>query len=79
MQDGGPGALTPLQVRLGGAVLTSGVADLKSHAPMREDSRFRIGSMTKPFVATAPRTSSPAPTGPTPTRAARWPACSSSG
>uniref|UniRef100_A0AAU2VEQ7 Beta-lactamase family protein n=1 Tax=Streptomyces sp. NBC_00003 TaxID=2903608 RepID=A0AAU2VEQ7_9ACTN len=51
-QDGGPGALIALQDRLGGAVLTSGVADLKSHAPMRGDSRFRIGSMTKPFVAT---------------------------
>ncbi|MFE9557292.1 serine hydrolase domain-containing protein [Streptomyces sp. NPDC006703] len=51
-QDGGPGALVALGDRPGGAVLTSGVADVKSRAPMRGDSRFRIGSMTKPFVAT---------------------------
>ncbi|WP_406510542.1 serine hydrolase domain-containing protein [Streptomyces sp. NBC_00212] len=51
-RDGGPGALVALGGRPGGAVLTSGVADVKSHAPMRGDSRFRIGSMTKPFVAT---------------------------
>ncbi|MFI6689836.1 serine hydrolase domain-containing protein [Streptomyces sp. NPDC050485] len=51
-KDGGPGALIALQRGPGGAVLTSGVADVKSHAPMRRDSRFRIGSMTKPFVAT---------------------------
>ncbi|KIF79199.1 D-alanyl-D-alanine carboxypeptidase [Streptomyces sp. 150FB] len=51
-EDGGPGALVALQGRPGGTVLTSGVADVRSHAPMRGDSRFRIGSMTKPFVAT---------------------------
>ncbi|MEU3370335.1 serine hydrolase domain-containing protein [Streptomyces sp. NPDC006711] len=51
-KDGGPGALVALRGRAGGAVLTSGVADVKSHAPMRADNRFRIGSMTKPFVAT---------------------------
>jgi len=51
-KDGGPGALVALRDRPGGTVLTSGVADVKSHAPMRGDSRFRIGSMTKPFVAT---------------------------
>ena len=51
-QDGGPGALVALGAGAGGAVLTSGVADVKSRAPMRGDSRFRIGSMTKPFVAT---------------------------
>jgi D-alanyl-D-alanine carboxypeptidase len=33
-------------------VLTSGVADVRSGAPVHRDSRFRIGSMTKPFVAT---------------------------
>ncbi|MFD7340267.1 serine hydrolase domain-containing protein [Streptomyces violascens] len=51
-KDGAPGALVALGSRSGAAVLTSGVADMKSHAPVRGDSRFRIGSMTKPFVAT---------------------------
>ncbi|OPF76720.1 D-alanyl-D-alanine carboxypeptidase [Streptomyces antioxidans] len=51
--DGAPGALVEVWHRHGsGTVLTSGVANVKSHAPMRRDSRFRIGSMTKPFVAT---------------------------
>jgi D-alanyl-D-alanine carboxypeptidase len=50
--DGGPGALVEVRDRRGSAVLTRGVADVKSHAPVRRDSRFRIGSMTKPFVAT---------------------------
>ncbi|MFQ6144493.1 serine hydrolase domain-containing protein [Streptomyces seoulensis] len=50
--DGAPGALVATRDRRGGAVLTSGVADVDSQAPVRGDSRFRIGSMTKPFVAT---------------------------
>ncbi|MFA1546942.1 serine hydrolase domain-containing protein [Actinomadura chokoriensis] len=50
--DGGPGALLHLRDRRGGTVLTSGVADVNSRAPVPRDSRFRIGSMTKPFVAT---------------------------
>ncbi|MCL8009669.1 serine hydrolase [Streptomyces sp. AS02] len=50
--DGGPGALVEVRDRTGGVVLTSGVADVRSGAPVRRDSRFRIGSMTKPFVAT---------------------------
>ncbi|MFC4463500.1 serine hydrolase domain-containing protein [Streptomyces xiangluensis] len=50
--DGGPGALVEVRDRRGSTVLTSGVADVKSHAPVRRDSRFRIGSMTKTFVAT---------------------------
>ncbi|WP_031486075.1 serine hydrolase domain-containing protein [Streptomyces bicolor] len=50
--DGGPGALVEVRDRTGSAVLTSGVADVRSGAPVRRDSRFRIGSMTKPFVAT---------------------------
>ncbi|GAA3365771.1 hypothetical protein GCM10017744_069830 [Streptomyces antimycoticus] len=51
--DGAPGALVEVRNRHGGSsVLTSGVADVKSHAPVRRDSRFRIGSVTKPFVAT---------------------------
>jgi D-alanyl-D-alanine carboxypeptidase len=50
--DGGPGALLHLRDRHGSTVLTSGVADVTSQAPVPRDSRFRIGSMTKPFVAT---------------------------
>ncbi|MBB4786067.1 serine hydrolase domain-containing protein [Streptomyces rapamycinicus] len=50
--DGVPGALVAVRNRRGSSVLTSGVANVKSHPPMRRDSRFRIGSMTKPFVAT---------------------------
>ncbi|MEV5777288.1 serine hydrolase domain-containing protein [Streptomyces antimycoticus] len=51
--DGAPGVLVEVRNRHGGSsVLTSGVADVKSHAPVRRDSRFRIGSVTKPFVAT---------------------------
>lgn len=50
--DGGPGALLHLRDRSGSTVLTSGVADVTSQAPVPRDSRFRIGSMTKPFVAT---------------------------
>jgi D-alanyl-D-alanine carboxypeptidase len=50
--DGGPGALIRVRDRRGDAVLTSGVADVTSRAPMRGDSSFRIGSMTKMFVAT---------------------------
>ena len=45
--------------RRGSSALTSGVADVKSHAPVRRDSRFRIGSMTKPFVATVVLCGSP--------------------
>ncbi|MBO2447356.1 beta-lactamase family protein [Actinomadura barringtoniae] len=50
--DGGPGALVQVRDRRGSAVLTSGVADVKSQAPVRGDSTFRIGSMSKMFVAT---------------------------
>ncbi|WP_217170552.1 serine hydrolase [Streptomyces sp. AC512_CC834] len=50
--DGAPGALVATRDRRGRAALTSGVADVDSRAPVRGDSLFRIGSMTKPFVAT---------------------------
>ncbi|MFB7713989.1 serine hydrolase domain-containing protein [Streptomyces sp. NPDC056105] len=50
--DGAPGALLATRDRRGSSVLTSRVADVDSQAPVRGDSRFRIGSMTKPFVAT---------------------------
>ncbi len=50
--DGVPGALAEVRDRRGSAVLTSGVADVDSQAPVHRDSRFRIGSMTKMFTAT---------------------------
>ncbi|MGW6731391.1 serine hydrolase domain-containing protein [Streptomyces sp. NPDC055013] len=50
--DGGPGALVEVRNRTGRTVLTSGVADVSTRAPVHRDSRFRIGSMTKMFVAT---------------------------
>ncbi|MFI6514279.1 serine hydrolase domain-containing protein [Spirillospora sp. NPDC050679] len=50
--DGGPGALIEMRNQHDRTVLTSGVADVTSRAPMRAGSNFRIGSMTKPFVAT---------------------------
>lgn len=51
--DGAPGALAEISDARGRTtVLTSGVADLATGAPMAADSRFRIGSMTKMFVAT---------------------------
>ncbi|WP_194819881.1 serine hydrolase [Nocardia sp. XZ_19_385] len=50
--DGAPGALLEVRDAHGRTVLTSGVADIGTRAPMAGDSRFRIGSMTKTFVAT---------------------------
>ncbi len=50
--DGAPGALADVRDRTGRTVLTSGVADTTTHAPVPEDSRFRIGSRTKTFTAT---------------------------
>ncbi|MCX4847238.1 beta-lactamase family protein [Streptomyces sp. NBC_00257] len=50
--DGAPGALAEVRDRRGSTVLTSGVADVESNAPVDRDSRFRIGSMTKMFTAT---------------------------
>ncbi|MEU2670294.1 serine hydrolase domain-containing protein [Streptomyces sp. NPDC007164] len=51
--DGAPGALAEVRDRRGSTVLTSGVANVESHTPVHRDSRFRIGSMTKMFTATA--------------------------
>src|SRR5689334_9227623 len=50
--DGAPGALAEVEDGHGRTVLTSGVGDMTTGAPVPRDSRFRIGSMTKPFVAT---------------------------
>lgn len=50
--DGAPGALAEITDRPRRTVLTSGVADIATGAPVAPGSRFRIGSMTKMFVAT---------------------------
>jgi D-alanyl-D-alanine carboxypeptidase len=50
--DGAPGALAEVRERHRVTVLTSGVADLRTGAPMTRGSNFRIGSMTKPYIAT---------------------------
>ncbi|MEU9017024.1 serine hydrolase domain-containing protein [Actinomadura sp. NPDC048394] len=50
--DGAPGALLEVRDRDGGTVLTSGVGDVRNRTPVPRDSRFRIGSVTKTFVAT---------------------------
>ncbi|MFI6047065.1 serine hydrolase domain-containing protein [Nocardia sp. NPDC051321] len=50
--DGAPGALLEVSDARGRTVLKSGVADIRTRAPIADDSRFRIGSMTKMFVAT---------------------------
>lgn len=51
--DGAPGALAEISDGRGrSTVLTRGAADLATAAPMAAASRFRIGSMTKMFVAT---------------------------
>lgn len=50
--DAAPGVLADISDGRGQTVLTSGDADVATGAPMAGDSRFRIGSMTKMFVAT---------------------------
>ncbi|KAB2373215.1 serine hydrolase domain-containing protein [Actinomadura montaniterrae] len=51
--DGAPGALLEVRDGDGGTtVLTSGVGDVRNRTPVPRDSRFRIGSVTKTFVAT---------------------------
>ncbi|AFU01116.1 serine hydrolase domain-containing protein [Nocardia brasiliensis] len=50
--DGAPGVLLGVRAAHGRTVLASGVANLATAAPMDGTSRFRIGSMTKMFVAT---------------------------
>jgi D-alanyl-D-alanine carboxypeptidase len=51
-EDGAPGALAEVSDTNGRTVLMSGPADQATGAPMAPGSRFRIGSMTKMFVAT---------------------------
>lgn len=50
--DGAPGALAQVHDRHGRVTATGGVADIRTNAPVNPRSRFRIGSLTKPFVAT---------------------------
>lgn len=50
--DGAPGVLLEVSDARGRTVLKSGVADIGTRAPIADGSRFRIGSMTKMFVAT---------------------------
>ncbi|WP_141578549.1 serine hydrolase [Actinomadura sp. WMMA1423] len=50
--DGAPGALARFDDRHGRRTATGGVADIRTGAPVDPRSRFRIGSLTKPFVAT---------------------------
>ena len=50
--DGAPGALAQVHDRHGRLTATSGVADIRTNTPVDPRSRFRIGSLTKPFVAT---------------------------
>lgn len=51
-EDGAPGAFAEVEDRRGRTVLTSGVGNVDTGAKIPADGRFRIGSMTKPYVAT---------------------------
>ncbi|MEO3829947.1 serine hydrolase domain-containing protein [Actinomadura sp. B10D3] len=51
--DGAPGALARVDTdRDHELVITSGVSDIETNAPVDPRSHFRIGSLTKPFTAT---------------------------
>ncbi|HEX2315437.1 MAG TPA: serine hydrolase domain-containing protein [Thermomonospora sp.] len=49
---GAPGVLAEVRTPGGRAVVRSGVADPRTHAPVQPDSYHRIGSTTKTFAAT---------------------------
>jgi D-alanyl-D-alanine carboxypeptidase len=51
-EAGAPGALAEVRDRHRRTVITSGVGDLRTGAPVPAHGRFRIGSVTKTFVAT---------------------------
>ncbi|WP_067487498.1 serine hydrolase domain-containing protein [Actinomadura hibisca] len=52
-EGGAPGALVEVRDRNGRrTALTSGTRDVRTGAPVQRGSHFRIGSLTKPFVAT---------------------------
>ncbi|GAA1790444.1 serine hydrolase domain-containing protein [Actinomadura chokoriensis] len=50
--DGAPGALVEVDEAGRRTVATAGVADVRTGTPVNPRSRFRIGSLTKPFTAT---------------------------
>ncbi|SPT64522.1 serine hydrolase domain-containing protein [Actinomadura madurae] len=50
--DGAPGALAQVNDRNHELVITSGVSDIETNAPVDPGSHFRLGSLTKPFTAT---------------------------
>ncbi|MCP9982418.1 beta-lactamase family protein [Actinomadura madurae] len=50
--DGAPGALAQVNDRNRELVITSGVSDIETNAPVDPGSHFRLGSLTKPFTAT---------------------------
>jgi D-alanyl-D-alanine carboxypeptidase len=50
-ESGAPGSLAEVRDRHGRTVITSGVGDLRTGAPVPPHSRFRVGSVTKTFVA----------------------------
>jgi D-alanyl-D-alanine carboxypeptidase len=49
---GAPGAAARVRDGHGVTQAASGVADLRTHRPMRPGLTYRVGSLTKPFVAT---------------------------
>jgi D-alanyl-D-alanine carboxypeptidase len=52
VSGGAPGAIGLVRNGITTVRAASGVADLRTHRPMRVDDRFRVGSVTKTFVAT---------------------------
>ncbi|GGZ18189.1 D-alanyl-D-alanine carboxypeptidase [Streptomyces poonensis] len=52
VKDGVPGVAAQAKDRRGTWKATSGVGDLKTDAPRSADDRYRVGSITKTFVAT---------------------------
>jgi D-alanyl-D-alanine carboxypeptidase len=52
LRYGAPGVLAGVQTADGGLKVRSGYGNLASRRPVPWNARFRIGSMTKPFVAT---------------------------
>jgi D-alanyl-D-alanine carboxypeptidase len=52
LRYGAPGVLAGLQTTQGNLKVRAGLGDLEARTPVPWNARFRIGSMTKPFVAT---------------------------
>ena len=49
---GAPGAVLLMRDGAHRVVMTAGLADTRTRTPMRADDRFRVGSLTKSFIAT---------------------------